>query len=537
MNWYSADEERRKKQIGGSTPKSVVESLREQNIRLQNQIAESESEQSKVSIANQMPITEGRIKTAQGGAENVRREMDLADISALDKYYDTYQQTASDMSSQRARDLQEREFYANQNMARENEITNKYVQEAGRLADESRQQASDASRVYKGTIQPEMRSSLEDAKVYQQGVDQQAMTLAQMQDPNNIVQQGYRDLYNKQGQAGFEQFQQDIAGTRQQGLADFGVLSNLGAQAAGQQMAGMPVTGGQMAAIMAQQGRQASEAYAGVQQRMRGLQDQARAYQLGMQGQGLEAGRQESGQAYERGRAAKESAMDRTASRIADIMRAEGDFVAQQQGLRGEQGGLQGNITNEKRLGSSISRALQDELQGRKESRNAAEFNQILKSAGLGLDISREKTQLGGASSQRREAAEIESALRALDSASAIQGIQTQLAAAKAQQDAAEKTARAQERAGLYTGIASIGSTALGAIMSAGNPAAAGAAGAVGGTIANQIFAPKQYTAPNYTPTAMTNFSGAPVSNQMYNSGGYGLYGGYDPSQRYNLGY
>lgn len=82
-------------------------------------------------------------------------------------------------------------------------------------------------------------------------------------DPNNVLATDVRNMYEGQAQ-----------GARQQGLADVGVLSALGSQAMGNQIAGQPLTGGQLQAMSGGVQNRAQEAYRIAQQRMQDLRDQ-----------------------------------------------------------------------------------------------------------------------------------------------------------------------------------------------------------------------------------------------------------------------
>ncbi len=181
------------------------------------------------------------------------------------------------------------------------------------LSDQASKQAGDASALYNNTILPTQKSILDDA-TKQAGY---AMSLKDAGDPNNAVQTAYRDLYNKQGQQ-----------VRQQGQQDFGVLSALGAQAAGQQFgASGPMTAGMQGQIYAQNQQQAGNAYAAAQQRMYGLQQQ-----------GIDTGIAQSNQVYQYGQQAK----DRQSGAVGNLENSNSNYVNQQAGFRGEQGGYAG---------------------------------------------------------------------------------------------------------------------------------------------------------------------------------------------------
>lgn len=181
----------------------------------------------------------------------------------------------------------------------------------GALHDEAFQQSNDARKTYTNDIQPRLKNVMEDAQKEASG----AMTLQEAGDPNNAVHQKVRAMYDQQG-----------ANVRRQGLADFGVLSGLGAQAA-QGAMGAPMTTGQQANIYAANQSQAGNAYSAAQRRVFDLQQQ-----------GIDRGFEESDRQYQRGQGAK----DRYRNSIADVSGAEADYQSRMRDFRGERLGLSG---------------------------------------------------------------------------------------------------------------------------------------------------------------------------------------------------
>jgi hypothetical protein len=416
------------------------------------------------------------IADTAGAYEGTMRDIDLRSKEGLDQY-----QTNREVQNQRADQTREGlfnqlQYNTNQGIENVQNLANDYTKDLENLSNQAQTAASDARQTYTGTIQPEMRSALERSRQYEDEVANSAMSLQQSMDPNNDVATGQRklygslaekmaDQYNQQGQelrqeylgeadrmAGLYDEEQaaaqqriedqmaaeraDLEGlmgrgvgtfeglvdqTQKRGQADFGVLSALGSQAAGQMMgaAGAPLTGSQAAAIMATQGQQASEAYAAAQRRMQALEDQKRSYQLsqltamgdkaadlrrmgvgtadqigasklgaqlgltqaglgvqsqmagrgldvgaGLQERGLEAGRAESAAAYERGARERDTAMERTARRVADMMGAETSYQGMQSGLRGEQAGYGRDIYGARGDAESTRQAGVDRLFG-----------------------------------------------------------------------------------------------------------------------------------------------------------------------------
>lgn len=178
--------------------------------------------------------------------------------------------------------------------------TNDYLSNLDRNRQESQAMASNARQVYSNDINPRLKSSMEDA----QRQSSQAMSLADAGNVNNSVHQGVRGLYDQQGQ-----------GVRNQGIADYGVLSALGSQATQNTMgAGGPMTGSQMQLLNAGNQQQAGQAFQRAQQNMQRLKEQ-----------GINRGFEESDKQYNRGQQAKdryqgsienyESGMDRNNAR------------------------------------------------------------------------------------------------------------------------------------------------------------------------------------------------------------------------------
>ncbi len=185
-------------------------------------------------------------------------------------------------------------------------------------------QAQRADKVYSNSIQPSFKNAMEQA-------DQnasQAMSLQDAGNMNNPVQAGVRDFFNKQA-----------TNAGRVGMQDVGMLQSLGAQANAQQMgAGAPMTGAQM--MMMQQGNaaQAGQAFANTQKRMQGLRDQ-----------GIAQGLIQSGQQYDRG----QQAVDTASRQRQGFMGAEAGDQARQQAARGEQYGFGNAITGSEKAAAS----------------------------------------------------------------------------------------------------------------------------------------------------------------------------------------
>jgi hypothetical protein len=181
--------------------------------------------------------------------------------------------------------------------------------EREKLKGQSQSQANDARQVYNTQVQPNLKGIMESAK----SEAANAMSLKDAGDVNNSVQTGVRNLYNQEAQ-----------GVQRRGLQDAGVLAGLGAQATGQAMGGMPMSGGQLASIQAQNMSQSGQAYSKAQQRMQALREQ-----------GIESGFRESDAQYRRG----EGARDRYAGSVNNIQDSDIRHQGLMKGFRDEQYG------------------------------------------------------------------------------------------------------------------------------------------------------------------------------------------------------
>lgn len=193
-----------------------------------------------------------------------------------------------------------------------------YTNKAESTARESEAQSTDARQTYTGTLRPQMKQNMENLG-REAG---NAMTLQQAGDPNNAINQGWRDAYNKEAK-----------GVRNQGMQDAGMLNALGAQAFGNSMGNMPMTGAQMQMGQAQALQQGSQAYAGAQRQMNRLREM-----------GMDVGREESANQYARG----EGARDRYAQSQRDFSGAEDAYTNRAGALRGERMGMYADINSAK---------------------------------------------------------------------------------------------------------------------------------------------------------------------------------------------
>jgi len=159
-----------------------------------------------------------------------------------------------------------------------------YLSDVNKLKDQASQQANDASTTYTNTILPRFQDIMERSGQNAKS----AMSLSDAMDPNNKVQTAYRNMFNQQA-----------TGVQNQGLASYGTMAALGAQATGTVMggSGMPMTGGQMAALQGANLGQAGAAMMRAQQQAQDLRQQ-----------GIMTGINQSGQAYQWGQQAQQQA-------------------------------------------------------------------------------------------------------------------------------------------------------------------------------------------------------------------------------------
>jgi hypothetical protein len=196
---------------------------------------------------------------------------------------------------------------------------------------ESRNQANNTKSVYAS-----MTNKQDDLMNQAQNDSQNAMSLKDSTDPNNAVATQTRGFYDQRAQQ-----------EQTQGMANYGVLSSLGAQANQNYASANPLTLGQQVAMQGQNQRQAGEAYARTQQHMQSLRDQ-----------GLEQGFARSDLAYNRGQLAQ----DRYGNAIKDraSLQDQGDNAGRQG--RAEQSTYDDAVRNagQSRVGRNMSRDAED---------------------------------------------------------------------------------------------------------------------------------------------------------------------------------
>ena len=192
-----------------------------------------------------------------------------------------------------------------------------YQSQMSGLVGQAGQAADNAKSVY-GSVENNLTNLADQAQKNASG----AMTLQQMEDPNNSVASGTRNLYNNEAQ-----------GMQDSGTANVGVMQALGAQSTAQQLGsmGVPVNGAQMQSMMAANQGQAGQAMANVQNQVNNLKTQ-----------GLQAGQAQSNFAYQQG----QNAVGTAAGLQQDRQNANTQYQGVESGLRNEQGNYYGNEQN-----------------------------------------------------------------------------------------------------------------------------------------------------------------------------------------------
>jgi hypothetical protein len=381
--------------------------------------------------------------------------------------------------------------------------------------DISRGNLTNARETYK-TLSPMHRDVMNTAKTEADS----AMSLRDYMDPNNRVQSAYRDLYNKEGASMRGRYETQAQNEQRQGVADYGVLSSLGAQAAANQSVG-PMTVGQQMANMAVANRQAGEAFANTQRRMQLLRDYGMQGEDALRGQGLAAGERASDKAYEAGRLSRE-----------DLSRRMADFEGFEDRNIGRTTGISDRLVN---LGGQTLGS-----QGRVRDTRAGGEREI-------QDLSRANTygDVGRRGSLSRTMLEDISALSDKRMGRSDVGLQRELGTIANQR--ADRERDEAIRKGMFAGAINVAGTAAGGMM--GGPQGA----ATGGGIAQSFTSPMMqgggaapqpaYFTGGYTPTQQSAPTVAPQPMPQqpmppYTSGyapGYNYGGGYTYPARPSL--
>lgn len=179
---------------------------------------------------------------------------------------------------------------------------------------------NDVKNTYTNTTQPGLKSIVD-----QTGKNAgSAMSLADSMDPNNAV--------HKANEAKFNQL---ASNANNSGLASVGIMQAMGAQSLGQQLsgAGVPMTGGQMQALMGTNMSQAGSAMANVQNQVQKLRDQ-----------GVQMGYDQSDLAYNNG----QKAIGSYSSALGNYAGAQNTALGEENKYQTQNTGLASTMANSK---------------------------------------------------------------------------------------------------------------------------------------------------------------------------------------------
>lgn len=212
--------------------------------------------------------------------------------------------------------------------------TGQYRSQIEDLMQGARSESEMANKTYTGTTQPKLVNMLEKDMAEAYGPNG-AMSLQEAGDPNNKVASSVRGMFNTEGQAQQDIFNQQGINAQNQGLAASGVLGALGAQNAASAFgSGGPMSVGQQQALFAASQGQAGQAFARAQQQMNNLRQQGILANTGLRSQGLSEGMRASDAQYQRGERAKSRAKDS----VTQINDEQDRYLGQQARLRDERG-------------------------------------------------------------------------------------------------------------------------------------------------------------------------------------------------------
>jgi hypothetical protein len=394
-----------------------------------------------------------------------------------------------------------------------NPIYEKYQGQLKSLSDDAAAQASDGTKTYKNNIQPRLQNIMSDAET-QAG---SAMSLADAGDPNNKVNKAWNDLYEAKAQ-----------GVNKQALNNVGVMNALGSQATANQLGGMggAVSTNALLALQGQNMSQSGQAFARAQQQMQSLREQ-----------GLDVGRAESANQYNRGQAAK----DRYGASVRDFADADSAYQGRMAGYRGEQGGYasKGFETGRQLAGedydidqdrvglvSQLGRGAAGEDYGIDKDRVGLESRLSKGAAGEDYDISQRLSKQNYDMGDRRNTenlgmstglAGMRHSLSADQAGRQLSNINQKYGKQEINAGTRANVGYQQQIQGPALGASIAGAGVKAAAASSGSPAAAGAATAAAPTAEAGNYAP----APNpYAP--QPNQSYAPDPKQRRRYGDYG---------------
>lgn len=222
-----------------------------------------------------------------------------------------------------------------------------YKKDLGDLQKQADDQIKDSRTTYSNEIQPRQRDMMEDAGRQRNS----AMSLQDAMNPNNKVASGVRGMYDQQAQ---------LEGRR--GLAASGTMQAMGMHNLAGQMNGVPMTGGQMQAMMGANTAQAGNAYANTQQRMANLRDQGNAQAFAR-----------SDKAYDQG----QQAIDRYGNAVNSYEQAGDRQRGREKDYRGESLGYSNQQHALSQEGITRNMAAYNQHMGGQQANTAGQISQI----------------------------------------------------------------------------------------------------------------------------------------------------------------
>jgi hypothetical protein len=282
-----------------------------------------------------------------------------------------------------------------------------YGKRVSDLMSEAKNSSTDASIVY-NRLGSEYSQQQERANREAES----AMSLGDYMNQNNAVNQQTRGIYNDEANLQRGQFDAEAerqrgqyndegvyqqqfydkqaTGETRRGQADFGVLSALGAQAAGNTMG--PMTVGQQMALMAQNQRQAGEAYANTQRRVQNLRDQGLQANLGNRNKGLDTATSTRGRGLDRATGLRERGIDTGFQRSDAAFAAGQDALNRQRAITGDRRGLEGEFRDFQMRNRGEREGFSQNLLGSEQS--VANRNLSVANLRTGMDYEMERAKV-----------------------------------------------------------------------------------------------------------------------------------------------
>jgi hypothetical protein len=439
----------------------------------------------------------------------------------------------------REREQRGRDFFGNeaQRNVQRGQIDDRYLQGTGRTLDEWAGQGQTSERKYQGaldrardvenqnmtrasntytTMNPMYRDAMDAARENAQ----LAMTLKDYMDPNNQVAAGTRNLYNQEGEGSFQRYEQQAQNEQRQGLANYGVMSSLGAQAAANAMGGQgPMTVGQQMASMATANQAAAEGYANTQRRLQSLRDQGMSNREALRQLGLDRGFERTDKAYEAGRLAKEDA----ARRMGEYEAFQDRDIGRRSGISDRLTGIAGERRGSEQRAAEVLRLAE---QGKLDLGRGVDMDRLARETGL----SKEELEYANAIS------DIRSGRSDVNLEGRIADIQDRLAAINAQDEGRRAVLTGALSAGgsILGGMGKGGGGLLGSLSGAPAPGAVNVPLEEGGYVEDGGVVADAGTYPDDGGGLPQDIPSNPVPTQGYGLTSY-YGGGYQPMQSYNV--